>query len=76
MLSSTLGETLMPDPETATLLRSVLNELCAHVHHHDRGTRVDVASKLLEAVKQGRSTADELRQVGQQALRQTPTMWR
>jgi hypothetical protein len=76
MLSSTLGETVMPDPETATLLRSVLNELCAHVHHHDRGTRVDVASKLLEAVKQGRSTADELRQVGQQALRQTPTMWR
>jgi hypothetical protein len=76
MLSSTLGETLMPDPETATLLRSVLNELCAHVHHHDRGTRVDVASKLLEAVKQGRSTADELRQVGQQTLRQTPTMWR
>ena len=66
----------MPDPETATLLRSVLNELCAHVHDHDRGTRVDVASKLLEAVKQGRSTADELRQVGQQALRQTPTMWR
>jgi len=66
----------MPDPETATLLRSVLDELCAHVHQSDRGTKVDVASKLLEAVKQGRSSADELRAVGQQALRKTPTMWR
>jgi hypothetical protein len=75
MLLASSGETAMPDAETATLLRSVLNELCAHLHHFDRGTKVDVASKLLEAVKQGRSTADELRQAGQQVLRQTPTMW-
>jgi hypothetical protein len=66
----------MPDPETATLLRSVLDELYAKVHHFDGGTKVNLASKLLEAVKQGRSTPDELREVGQQALRQTPTMWR
>jgi hypothetical protein len=76
MLSVSPGEIVMPDPETATLLRSVLDELCAHVHQFDKGTKVDVASKLLEAVKQGRSTADELREIGQQALRQTPTMWR
>jgi hypothetical protein len=66
----------MPDPETATLLRSVLDELYAHVHHFDGETKVDLASRLLEAVKQGRSTIDELREVGQQALRLPPTMWR
>jgi hypothetical protein len=66
----------MPDPETATLLRSVLDELYAHVHHFDGHTKVDLASRLLEAVKQGRSSMDELREVGKQALKQTPTMWR
>ena len=66
----------MPDPETATLLRSIHDELCAQVHHFDADTRVHLASKLLEAVKQGRSSMDELREAGQQALRQTPTMWR
>lgn len=66
----------MPDPETATLLRSIHDELCAQVHHFDGHTKVELASKLLEAVKQGRSSIDELREVGQQALRKTPTMWR
>ncbi len=66
----------MPDPETATLLRSVLDELYTKVHHFDGHTKVDLASKLLEAVKQGRSSVDELREVGQQALRKPPTMWR
>jgi hypothetical protein len=39
-------------------------------------TKVDLASKLLEAVKQGRSSIDELREVGKQALPQAPTMLR
>ena len=65
----------MPDPETATLLRSIHDELCAKVTRFDAHTKVDLASKLLEAVKQGRSSVDELREVGKQALRQTPTMW-
>jgi hypothetical protein len=66
----------MPDPETATRVRSIHDELCAQVHHFDADTRVELASKLLEAVKQGRSSIDELREVGLRALRQTPTMWR
>jgi len=66
----------MPDADTATLLRSLHKELCAHVPHFDAGLKVELASKLLEAVKQGRSSMDELRQVGERALRQTPTMWR
>ena len=65
----------MPDSETATLLRSIHDELCAQVRYFDTDTKVELASKLLEAVKQGRSSIDELREIGKQALRQTPTMW-
>jgi hypothetical protein len=75
--SPSSGEIIaMPDPETATLLRSVLDELYTQVHHYDGHTKVDLASKLLEAVKQGRSSADELREAGRQVLGQAPTMWR
>jgi len=65
----------MPDPETAALLRSVLDELCAD-EPLAVNSKIDVASRLLEAVKQGRSSVDDLKVVGRQALRQTPTMWR
>ena len=66
----------MPDPETAALLRSVLEELCAPLPPSDAGARTAVASRLLEAVKLGAPSIDELKKVGGEALRPTPTMWR
>jgi hypothetical protein len=66
----------MPDAEAAVLLRSVLDELCAQVSKFDATTRANVASRLLEAAKQGRSSIDDLKAAGKEALRQTPTMWR
>jgi hypothetical protein len=42
----------------------------------DAGTRAHVASRLLEAVKQGRSSLDDLRDAGREALHKAPTMWR
>lgn len=66
----------MPDPETAALLRSVLDELCADEPGFAANSKVDVATRLLEAVKQGRSSIDDLKAAGMSGLRQTPTMWR
>jgi hypothetical protein len=66
----------MPDAETTALLCAVLEELCASVSPFDAGTRVHVASRLLESVKQGRSSLDDLRDAGREALHKAPTMWR
>ena len=66
----------MPDPETAALLRTVLDELCVQVPLFDAGTRTNVASRLLEATKQGSRSIDDLRAIGRQALHRPPTMWR
>jgi hypothetical protein len=66
----------MTDAETATLLRSVLDELCSQVSKFDATTKTNVASRLLEAVRQGRSSIDDLEAAGKEGLRQTPTMWR
>lgn len=66
----------MPDTRTAALLRSLIEELCAQVPKFDADTKINVASKLLEAVEQGRSSVDYLRAAGEEALRQPPTMWR
>lgn len=66
----------MPNPETTTLLRAVLEELCAGLSPSDVSTRTSIASKLLETVKQGRSSRDDLKRAGREALRRPPTMWR
>jgi len=66
----------MPDNKTAALLRSLRDELCAQLPKFDADAKINVASKLLEAVEQGRSSADDLRAAGQEALRHPPTMWR
>jgi hypothetical protein len=65
----------MLDAETAALLRAVLDEVCASISLSDTSTRTNVASKLLEAVKQGTPSADDLRRVGQQVLLQPSTQW-
>jgi hypothetical protein len=66
----------MPDPETAALLRAVLDELCAGVPPFDSTTRTNVASRLLDTVKHGSSSLDELKRAGREVLRHPPTMWR
>jgi hypothetical protein len=67
---------VVPDSKTAAILRIVLDEVCAQVPSFDASIRTNVASKLLEAVEQGRCSLDDLRQVGTGALPKTPTMWR
>ncbi len=68
---------VMLDPDTARLLRAILDELCASIPPSDVSTKTNVASKLLEAVSNGRSPSiDSLKAVGREALLQTPTMWR
>jgi hypothetical protein len=76
MLRHRPGEFAMPDPDTAALLRSILDELCADEPGFAATSKIDVASRLLEAVKQGRSSIDDLKAAGRQGLHQTPTMWR
>jgi hypothetical protein len=66
----------MPNPETAALLRAVLEELCVSFSPFDAGTRAHVASRPLEAVKQGESSLNDLRNAGREALHKAPTMWR
>ncbi len=66
----------MPDAETAALLRVVLDEVCASISLSDTSTRTNVASKLLETVKQGTPSIDDLRQDGRQVLHQPRTAWR
>lgn len=65
------------DPNTARLLRSILDELCASIPPSDVSTKTNVASKLLEAVSDGRSPSiDNLKAAGKEALPRAPTMWR
>jgi hypothetical protein len=66
----------MPDPETAAVLRAVLDEVCASVSPFDACTRINVASRLLEVAKQGKPSIDDLREAGRVILPKTPTMWR
>jgi hypothetical protein len=65
----------MPDLETAALLHAVLDELCLG-GTRDTEMRSRVASKLIEAVEQGASSIDDLREIGRKILLQPPTMWR
>jgi hypothetical protein len=61
---------------TTTLLRVVLDEVCASVSRSETGGRTHVASKILEAANRGEMSPESLRQVGRDALSQAPAMWR
>ncbi|MHC2334582.1 hypothetical protein ACVIW0_003871 [Bradyrhizobium sp. USDA 4454] len=65
----------MLDGETVAVLRAVLDEVCGDVPRSDTTRRTSVASGLLQAVRDGRSSIDELRQAGRAALCSVPTMW-
>jgi hypothetical protein len=65
----------MFDAQTTAVLRAVLDHVCQSVSLYETGIRAYVASKILEAAKQGETTADSLKQFGK-ALSDAPTMWR
>lgn len=66
----------MFDPATTALLRAVLDEVCEDVSRFESGTRVHVASRILEAATKGDTSPDQLKQIGREALHHAPTMWR
>ncbi|MBB4424406.1 hypothetical protein GGD66_002952 [Bradyrhizobium sp. CIR48] len=66
----------MFDPATTALLRAVLDEVCEDISRLETGARTRVASRILEAAAKGDIAADSLKQVGREALHDTPTMWR
>ena len=66
----------MLDGATTAILRAVLDEVCGDVPQSDTMRRTNVASGLLEAIREGRSSIDELRSAGRAALRTAPSMWR
>ena len=65
----------MFDAATTALLRSVLDEVCRNVATGETGMRTHVASKILEAARQGEVAPERLREVGRDALSRAPTMW-
>jgi hypothetical protein len=69
------GEFVMPDAQTAALLRAILDELCCDIPPFDASTRTNVASQLLARVQQGSSSIEDLKRAGKVALRRPPTMW-
>jgi hypothetical protein len=74
MLWLSLEDAAMPDAKTAALLRTVLDEVCASISLRDTNTRTNVASKLLEAVKQeAPPSVEDLKKVGRQVLRPPTT---
>ncbi|QAU48463.1 hypothetical protein [Bradyrhizobium guangzhouense] len=65
----------MPDAEMTALLQAVLDEVCADLPPWDTTTRERVAERLRNLVRSGRSSVDELKRVGGDALIRAPTMW-
>ncbi|MGL3104366.1 hypothetical protein [Bradyrhizobium sp. BR 1432] len=66
----------MLDSATAELLRAILDEVCANISRYETGVRAHVAARLLEAATRGEKTPSRLKQIGVEALREAPTMWR
>ena len=65
----------MPDAETATLLRAVLDEVCADLAPADMARRERIAARLSDLVRSGQCSVDDLRRAGRDALTRAPTMW-
>lgn len=66
----------MPDAEMTALLRAVLDEVCADVAPSEMAARERVAVRLIDLVRSGRCSIDELKRAGRDALIRAPTMWR
>lgn len=66
----------MFDSQTTALLRAVLDDVCRTVSLYETGTRTHVASKILEAARQGEMAPESLRQVGRRTLSGAPNALR
>jgi hypothetical protein len=66
----------MFDAQTTALLRAVHDDVCQTVSRYEIGTRTHVATKILEAARQGETTLEILKQVGHKALTDSPTIGR
>lgn len=66
----------MFDSATTAILRAVLDDVCQSVSRFETGTRTHVATRILEAARQGETAPDSLKQIGRKALGDAPTMWR
>ncbi|WFU41773.1 hypothetical protein QA640_04460 [Bradyrhizobium sp. CB82] len=62
----------MLDAEITARLRAVFDEVCETVSRYESGTRMHVASKLLESAAKGEVSVDSLKSVGRKALGDTP----
>ena len=61
--------------DVTSLLRALLDEVCADVAANETSKKAFVASKILEGASKGARDTDALRNIGRQALRATPSMW-
>lgn len=66
----------MFDSETTAILCAVLHDVCQSVSRCETGTRTHVATRILEAARQGETTPYSLTQIGRKALVDAPRMWR
>ncbi|MGV7213684.1 hypothetical protein [Bradyrhizobium sp. UFLA05-112] len=66
----------MSDTETTALLRAVLAEICAGIPASETAARERVAATVIEMIRMGCCSADELSRAGRDALNRAPTMWR
>jgi hypothetical protein len=56
------------DPETITLMRSVLKEVCSHIPAHSSTARTFIASRILECASSGNRSHDQLMDAGRRAV--------
>jgi hypothetical protein len=64
------------DSKTLSALRTILDDVCSHLPLSAISARTLVASRILDRAQTGHQTFDELKQVGLEALRTAPTLWR
>lgn len=65
----------MFNEETRTVLRAILDEVCEGVGMYQNAARAHVAARIFSAAWQD-CTAENLKEVGRDALKSAPTMWR
>jgi hypothetical protein len=66
----------MFDADTRAVLRALIEEICNKAGQYENAARSQVTAKILAAAGKEALTLDELREVGEDALKSTPTMWR
>jgi hypothetical protein len=65
----------MLDPQTAALLRAVLDEVCEALSQPNATRGMEVASKLLQGTLEQRAAIDCMSEAEQKTLRAPPTLW-